>query len=196
MELTPDRKGTIAELAIIHKADLLGIGVSRPMAEGMRYDLVFDWHLGLQRIQCKWATLLSGSVTFRPFSCRRSGAGQVTRTYEPSDVDAFAVYCFALDEVWVVPLADVCQTRLVTLRLAPAKNNQRSGVTLAEPYRLGAIAQLGERVTGSHEVGGSSPPGSTGREPPARAALAVPGRSRDGPAVRPKRPRGPARPGP
>ena len=27
--------------------------------------------------------------------------------------------------------------------------------------RIGAIAQLGERVNGIHEVGGSTPPGST-----------------------------------
>ena len=29
--------------------------------------------------------------------------------------------------------------------------------------RIGAIAQLGERVNGIHEVGGSTPPGSTTR---------------------------------
>lgn len=28
-------------------------------------------------------------------------------------------------------------------------------------YRRGAVVQLGERMTGSHEVGGSTPPGST-----------------------------------
>jgi hypothetical protein len=32
---------------------------------------------------------------------------------------------------------------------------------MAAQYRLGAVAQLGERVTGSHEVVGSSPISST-----------------------------------
>jgi hypothetical protein len=32
---------------------------------------------------------------------------------------------------------------------------------MAARYRLGAVAQLGERVTGSHEVVGSSPISST-----------------------------------
>lgn len=53
MEFTPDQKGGIAELAIASPAALLGVGVSRPMVEGLRYDLIFDWHLGLQRVQCK-----------------------------------------------------------------------------------------------------------------------------------------------
>ena len=160
MALTPDQKGGITELAIAARASLLGIGVSRPMTEGLRYDLVFDWHLGLQRIQCKWATAVDGAVAIRPHSCRRVAGGQLKRTYSPDDVDAIAAYCLALDEVWVIPIADITQTREIRLRLAPARNNQRVRVTLAEQYRLGAIAQLGERVAGSHEVGGSSPPGS------------------------------------
>jgi hypothetical protein len=57
------------------------------------------------------------------------------------------------------------------LRLAPARNGQRAGVTMAAQYRLGAVAQLGERVTGSHEVVGSSPISST----PSRGADIVVG---------------------
>ena len=36
---------------------------------------------------------------------------------------------------------------------------------LGEDHRLGAIAQLGERVTGSHEVAGSSPASSISANP-------------------------------
>ena len=170
MELTPDQKGGIAELAIASKANLLGIGVSRPVTEGLRYDLIFDWHLGLQRIQCKWATRVEGVVTLRPLSSRyRSDGTQVTRTYSASEIDAIAGYCLELDEVWVLPIVDFPQQREIRLRLAPTKNNQRAGVTLADQYRLGAIAQLGERVAGSHEAGGSSPPGSIDIEAPAPA---------------------------
>lgn len=38
-----------------------------------------------------------------------------------------------------------------------------ASASTAHPH--GAIAQLGERVTGSHEVGGSRPPGSTTKKP-------------------------------
>ena len=56
---------------------------------------------------------------------------------------------------------------MVHLRLTPARNNQQAGIKAAEDYdlanmisRLGAIAQLGERLHGMQEVAGSSPAGS------------------------------------
>src|SRR3954451_13037794 len=53
------------------------------------------------------------------------------------------------------PIDVVAGKRAISLRLRPAANNQRSAINSAATYELGAIAQLGERVTGSHEVGGS-----------------------------------------
>src|SRR3954449_5361738 len=66
--------------------------------------------------------------------------------------------------------------RAISLRLKPAANGQASAINFAADYSLGAIAQLGERVTGSHEVGGSNPPSSTPR-PLLRAASLRPGPS-------------------
>jgi hypothetical protein len=56
----------------------------------------------------------------------------------------------------------------VHLRLRPARNGQHAGLRWADEYPLGAIAQLGERVTGSHEVAGSSPASSTSNVRPLR----------------------------
>ena len=51
---------------------------------------------------------------------------------------------------------------MVHLRLVPARNQQVACINLAGNFAFdGAIAQLGERVTGSHEVVGSSPTSST-----------------------------------
>ena len=74
----------------------------------------------------------------------------------------------------------------VHLRLAPARNNQASFVHWASEYRHGAIAQLGERVTGSHEVGGSSPPSSTVEGPLLERPFAVPRPRRRAGAPRPR----------
>jgi hypothetical protein len=54
------------------------------------------------------------------------------------------------------------------LRLAPAANNQEAAISYADQYAFGAIAQLGERVTGSHEVAGSSPASSISNVRPLR----------------------------
>ena len=58
----------------------------------------------------------------------------------------------------------------IQLRLGPTRNGQQACINLADDFDfVGAIAQLGERVTGSHEVAGSSPASSTSAsaDPPA-----------------------------
>ncbi len=54
------------------------------------------------------------------------------------------------------------QANAIQLRLAPPRSNQRACINLANDFDfIGAVAQLGERVAGSHEVRGSSPLSST-----------------------------------
>mgnify|MGYP000888629743 CR=1 FL=1 len=89
------------------------------------------------------------------------GRGYVRSTYSAREVDFIAVYCRDLDRAFAVPIDDIDGASYLHLRIAPARNNQRTLVRWAAQYELGAIAQLGERVTGSHEVVGSIPIGST-----------------------------------
>jgi hypothetical protein len=49
--MTTDHKGSIAEAAIALAAIKLGIDVYRPVAEGGRYDLIFDVESRLLRVQ-------------------------------------------------------------------------------------------------------------------------------------------------
>jgi hypothetical protein len=96
--------------------------------------------------------------------CRRFRS-EALRTDE---VDAFAGYSAEFDRCYFLPFDDFAQRRGVSLRLGPTQNNQAKGIHWAEQYEFGAtlrsdgaIAQLGERVHGMHEVAGSSPAGST-----------------------------------
>src|SRR5215475_14678814 len=50
-DMTTDQKGAIAELAIQLAATKLGIDVYRPVAEGGRYDMIFDLEDRLVRVQ-------------------------------------------------------------------------------------------------------------------------------------------------
>jgi hypothetical protein len=70
-------------------------------------------------------------------------------------------YCAALDEVYYLSIEKVAGMTHVHLRLRPARNNQQLGVTMAADHVFGAVAQLGERRTGSAEATGSSPVSST-----------------------------------
>ena len=88
--------------------------------------------------------------------------------YTSDDVDGIAVYCHDLKRCYYLPIEAVAGRSGIHLRVGPAANNQETAINYADQYEFGAIAQLGERVTGSHEVVGSSPTSSTSNVRPLR----------------------------
>jgi PD-(D/E)XK endonuclease len=150
--LTSSQKGAIAEAHITAEAMKLGIVVWRPVAEGCRYDMILDVGGTLLRTQCKWA--------------RRNRDVIVVRTYSAEEIDGIAVWCEDTGECYFIPIADVDGQGYLHLRVAPARNNQELLVHWAAKYRLGAIAQLGERRRGTPKVAGSSPASSTSEGSP------------------------------
>jgi prevent-host-death family protein len=160
-EHNPNHKGNVAELAIAKEAASLGLSVLVPLTEHGRYDLAIEIGGMLRRVQCKWAGYDGSVVTIRTERCRTKKKGYVRSTYRVDEIDALAAYCQALDRCYLLPVGMVAGRRAVSLRTSPAKNGQRASINLAANYEFGAVAQLEERVTGSDEVGGSSPPSST-----------------------------------
>jgi hypothetical protein len=166
--LTTDQKGALAEQAIAFQALKCGVGVFRPLADE-RYDLIFDLRPGLLRVQCKWAVRQGEVIVVRCRRCRRGPDGFIHRGYAVGEIDAVAAYCDELDQAYLLPVELSVNRACVLLRLGPTKNNQRLRVNWAQDFELGAtlarlqgpIAQLGERLRGTQEVGGSIPPGST-----------------------------------
>jgi PD-(D/E)XK endonuclease len=168
--MTPDERGTIAETAIIHAATKLRIPVLKPVNDGMRYDLAFEVSGRFVRVQCKWAARHDDVVVVRCYSCRRGPSGQIKKAYTPAEVDALAAYCLDLDRCFFLPMSVIGGRVQVQLRLAPSRNNQKVLVNWADDFdfaatlrraQLGAVAQLGERQSGTLEAAGSSPAGST-----------------------------------
>ena len=105
--LTTNQKGAIAETAIIHEAAKQGIDVYRPIAEGGRYDMLFDLGSEIVRVQCKWAPRHRDVVVVRCYSTRRNGSGLLRRIYVPGEIDAFAAYCPEAAKCYFLPLRDV-----------------------------------------------------------------------------------------
>jgi hypothetical protein len=168
--VTTDQKGNIAETAVTFAAVKLHIGVYRPVIEGARYDLILDTGTQLLRVQCKWAARYDDVLIIRCCSARRgAGARLVNRPYTTAEVDAFAAYSADLEQCYLLPPELWERRRMVQLRLAPTRNNQRRGIHWARNYEFaarirsyGAVAQLGERLAGSQKATGSSPVGSIG----------------------------------
>jgi PD-(D/E)XK endonuclease len=97
----------------------------------------------------------------------------VVRKYSPDDIDLIAAYCRDTSRCYVLPPRLFSGRRVVHLRVAPCRNNQKVGVNRADDYELGArleslrgaVAQLGERSDGIRKVRGSIPLGSITASP-------------------------------
>jgi hypothetical protein len=156
--LSTDQKGNIAETAVMLAALKLGIDVYRPVGEGSRYDLILDLGERLLRVQCKWAARYRDAIVVRCYSSRRAAGGKlINRGYTIEEVDAFAAYSPDLDRCFLLPPELWAGRRAVQLRTSPALNNQIRRINWAGNYdfaarlrAFGAVAQLGERVAGSH----------------------------------------------
>jgi prevent-host-death family protein len=170
LEALPDtpgdtnRKGAVAEIAILLAATKLEIPVLMPMAEHGRVDMALDIGGKLYRVQCKWGSLSKAKDVVIVHLCpsRRSGSGYVRKAYTVDEIDLFAVYCGELDRAFLLPAERFAGTYLAHLRLTPPRNGQRACINLADDFDfVGAIAQLEERCHGMAEVVGSSPTSST-----------------------------------
>lgn len=161
----PNLKGNIAEAAIAFEAARLGIPVFKPLYEHGRCDLILEIGRRLLRVQCKSAPRKNEIVVVRCVTNRRGPDGFIRAKYSADEIDALAVYCPENGECYLLPAEMVAGRSGFHLRLAPPRNAQIASVHYAADYRLGAIAQLGERRTGSPKVVGSSPTGSTASSP-------------------------------
>ena len=159
--LSTNQKGAIAETSIMRDAIRHGFDVFAPVNEGVRSDLIFNANGVLHRVQCKWANLVRDAVAVRLYSGRRARDGIRRSHYSKDEVDVIAAYCEELDQCFYVPSSRFSGRTELRLRIDPARNNQRTGINWAAEYNIGAIAQLGERVHGMHEVVGSIPTSST-----------------------------------
>jgi hypothetical protein len=161
MELSTTQKGAVAEQEVIAAAVRIGYVPLLPRTEGRRYDVVLDTGPRLLRVQCKWGRLRGYVISVNIRTSRHTPRGYVLTTYTSEEIDAVGVYCAGTDRVYLLPIDLVEGRGHIHLRVGPARNNQQKGLHWAEQYELGAVAQLGERHTGSVEATGSSPVSST-----------------------------------
>ena len=124
------RRGEIAVLMVMVRAAELGLVVSRPTTDAVRYDLVIDVAGRLYRVQVKYANGSSANAAgVAQVELRRNGRG-----YTSDEIDALLVYLPATDRVyWLTP--DVWEGRsVIQLRYQEARNGQRVGCLMAEGY--------------------------------------------------------------
>jgi prevent-host-death family protein len=160
----PNLKGAIAEAKIAASAIELGVPVLRPVAEHGRYDLAFEIGQRILRVQCKWGGFddEAGVIKVNLQSYRLTSSGYVRKCYSIDEIDCVAVYCGDIDACYLLPIELIAGRRAIYLRLTAARNGQQACINLAADYEFsGAVAQLGERRSGTPKATGSSPVSST-----------------------------------
>jgi hypothetical protein len=137
-QLTPSQKGAAAEAEIAAAAIRLNLVTLRPLCDGGRYDLVVDTGKQLIRVQCKWASRQGNVLTARCGTSRHTPGGYLRTTYSAGEIDAIAAYAPDTDKCYLIPIHEVEGQVAISLRLAPAGNNQALHVRWARDYELDA----------------------------------------------------------
>jgi hypothetical protein len=132
--LTPSQKGAVAEAAITAAAIELGLIVLRPVCEGHRYDIMFDFDPHVMRVQCKLARRHSGvlSVTLQTNRC--TPGGYVRTRYTATEVDVIAAYSPEVHRCFLTPIEEASRRSAMYLRLDPTKNKQARRIKWARDY--------------------------------------------------------------
>ncbi len=137
--LSSNQKGAIAEASITAAAIKLGIGVLRPLSDGLRHDVVFDAGGSLLRVQCKWAARSADVVVVNCRTARRGPSGYIRSVYGRDEIDLIVAYCAELDRCYALPPEIFDGHAEVNLRCAPTRNSQSVGVKWARDYELGRL---------------------------------------------------------
>jgi hypothetical protein len=135
-ELTPSQKGAAAEAEIAAAAIRLRLQVLLPVGEGGRYDLAIDVGEKLLRVQCKWASRTGDVLNARCVTNRHTPHGYRTTTYTAAQIDAIAAYAPDTDRCYVIPIDEVEGRTVLSLRVAPTRNNQAQLVRWAKDYEF------------------------------------------------------------
>ena len=132
-------KGEIAVRRFDLECLKLGYGVSAPISE-LRYDRVVDREGKLYRVQIKWcnseATNSENAFLLRLSTWRNKK--RVSASYSDGEIDALIVYLPSVDRLYWFPPEVFNGKTSLTLRVKPAKNNQK--VFDIEKYRFGVLA--------------------------------------------------------
>lgn len=109
-----------------------GYTVLLPLTEHSSYDLVAEKAGTFRRIQVKYRSASNGRIEVAFKNTWSDRNGRHVAKVDKNEVDLYAVYCPDTDKVYYFDPKQFSSS--VTLRLAPAKNNNQSGVNLADNY--------------------------------------------------------------
>lgn len=129
-------KGDVAEASVIANLVKQGYKVALPRGENLPFDLIaIRPDCSLIRIQVKYRRIeRNGTVSVKLASTWKNTNLTRVVNYDLNTLDYFAVYCPDVDAVAYIPASELATRRHFSLRVRPAKNNQKSGIRWFSEY--------------------------------------------------------------
>ena len=129
MRTDPKYIGEQTELKVLLAARELGINISIPWGDGLRYDQIWDVNGKLLRIQIKTAREIDEgtAITIPGKSTNRIHGKSVNQKYTENEIDA--IVTFYKDKLYYVPIADMSNNK--NLRFSIPRNKQMTNINWA-----------------------------------------------------------------
>lgn len=129
-------KGNIGQLAVAKVLAQMGYSVFTEQGDISKIDLIAEKNGKLIRFQCKAISPRNGAIAIR---FEKFGPNYKFK-YESFMFDYFGVYDLLNDKVYVIPSTIISENPSgISLRIAPAKNNQSSLIRYCNDYLPEAI---------------------------------------------------------
>lgn len=109
-----------------------GYLILTPQTEHSPFDLVAYKDQKFLRIQVKYRATRNEKIDVLFSTCWTDKNGSHTQRYDKDEIDLMCIYCPDTDKCYYINPKQFDKT--VTLRFAPPKNNQISGINLAEDF--------------------------------------------------------------
>lgn len=107
-----------------------------PLSEHCPFDIVALKDGIFKRVQVKYRAAVEGKISVPLTTCWADINGIHRTRYENSEIDVICVYCPDTDKCYYMSVAEVSEMRSTfNLRVEIPKNNQRSGIRMADDYR-------------------------------------------------------------
>ena len=127
-------KGELSEARTLYEFQKAGIPVALPWGDNQRYDMIAEFNGKLNRIQIKTANEEeNGSIKCY---CRSSTNHTTNKnlTDYVGQIDYFVFYNQTRDLIALVPIEEVGEKKMISLRIEPPKNGQVKGIHFFSDY--------------------------------------------------------------
>lgn len=128
-----NQKGDIAEAKAVARFMELGYTVSEPINDHSRYDLVVEKDGLLNKVQVKYAAMSDGKIKVSISSSNPNTKGTVDKIYSSDEVDAYAVYCPATEDLYWIDFVDAPDN---SMSLRVEADSSHPSINWAKDYRI------------------------------------------------------------